>query len=151
MRLAAILASAIAILGSVCVLDALAEGGSAGGSIGNSDKSVSGGQDSDEPAQNKTRKSRARATDGEGGHKRSSLCGSLSGRYSANTGANVSISGSSTKTNTGYVGTLTCSGNSVVIKWKGFGDPVDRLQISADGKQLNGSNNYGFALTYSRN
>jgi hypothetical protein len=125
-----------------------AQAGSTGGTLGRTDKSVSGG---DEPTRDRSasRKSAAAkpAEHKQAGNDCNRVVGVWQWRWLNETSVvtlNANGTGSSAH---GFKSTWTCSNRTAVIRW-----PMaqDTMVLSSDGKKLTGSNNVGVAVTGSR-
>src|SRR5262245_58205846 len=129
---------------------AFAQAGSTGGTIGKTDKSVSGGAAENAQARDRLGASGRRNKD------RSTLTtnsrtADTSGRPCAHiAGVWTYPHGDATFRPDGSIvsagsdgATWTCSEGHVTVVWKGGSGFVDRLTLSADGMHLVGSNNWG--------
>jgi hypothetical protein len=118
---------AISCLIALLATDRIAQGqaGSIGGTIGKTDKSVSGGDKETEP-------------------QRASSCAKLIGVWSWFIGGDVTFKsdGSYVQPQSSLTGTWTCKSDYVLMLWShGY---TDRLTLSRDGTHLEGSNSNGF-------
>jgi hypothetical protein len=127
-RLALALALTFALVASIGASGtASAQSGAVGGTVGKINKSVSGG-DNDTPARRSVPVAKP-AVD---------PCQRIAGTWSWFVGGDTVISVDGTGHNAFFSFTWTCSAGNYVLKWShGY---VDRLQLSADGKMLDGSN-----------
>jgi hypothetical protein len=111
---------------------ALAQAGSTGGTLGKTDKSASGGEE----RQDKHPSRRAAAAKQEGNG-----CNKVVGSWQWNSSpggtavVDLNANGTSTATNND-TGTWTCTGRTVVIRWKAT---TDTIVLSSDGKKMIGS------------
>ena len=115
----------------------VAQAGSTGGAIGNSGRSVSGGENQPVPRparpERKTRGAVA-GRSGDAGPK----CSNIAGSWMGNTGIGMTASANGTvSSSVGFVGTWTCTGGSYVITWSPVG-ARDRLTLSSNGRTLSG-------------
>jgi len=105
---------------------AFAQAGSTGGTIGKTDKSASGGENSTRPS------NRSRPTTASG----CSVAGAWLWKWQGQTTV-VTLNGDGTATATNAnSGSWTCTGRTVVIHWIAS---TDTLVLSSDGKSLTGS------------
>jgi hypothetical protein len=118
---------------------ALGQAGSTGGTIGKTDKSASGGEES-----------KSKATKPH----TSSSCGKVLGvwtwSWSGNTRRVVLKPDGTTSNSDGNEGFWTCTSGAVTVTWNKGGGP-DNLMLSSNGKLLSGTGAFGVALTGSRN
>jgi hypothetical protein len=136
---------------------ALAQAGSAGGSIGKQGKSVSGDDSSRPPAPSRPAarsgggaagsRSAAKPKEDEGG------CGRIAGSWSWKfgifdpVGVIFKADGTGAATN-GLTSTYKCSGGMYTVSWShGF---VDHMTLSSDGRQLNGNGAFGIGIAATR-
>lgn len=121
-----------------------AQAGSVGGTIGKTDKSVSGGgQAPSARPEPKSRKSSAAPRNAE-----TSLCGKLPGNWSWFNYPTVVINSDGTASAPPFSATWTCKNNSVVMHWNhGY---TDRLTLSRDGTHLEGTNGSGTVVSGDR-
>jgi hypothetical protein len=117
---------------------ALAQAGSAGGTIGKTDKSVSGGE---APSRRVAKRSSERTNHG-------SLCDRVAGSWewhwlNSSTVVTLSADGTSSAGN-GNSGNWTCTGKTVVISWR---SGPDNLTLSPDAKRLDGRGPWGIYVT----
>jgi hypothetical protein len=117
---------------------ALAQAGSAGGTIGKQDKSVSGGEDHSARRNSQPRR-RSTSASAE-----STACGSIRGLWSWVGVISTQVifnSDHSIDDTSGHHGSWTCTGGLVVVSWtNGY---VDRLALSTDHSQLTGNAGLG--------
>jgi hypothetical protein len=125
-----------------------AQAGSTGGTLGQTDKSVSGG---DEPGRDRGA-NRKRASAKQTGHQQAgNECDRVVGVWQwrwLNETSVVTLNANGTGSSAhGFKSTWTCSNRTAVIRW-----PMaqDTMVLSSDGKKLTGSNNIGVAVTGSR-
>jgi hypothetical protein len=129
---------------------AFAQAGSAGGSVGKQDKSLSGGDDR-EPAQSKAPHKPARSMAEKSSKEKSGRpaagC-SIAGNYSyAFQTVTVFTSGGTASNSAGPQGTWSCSGGRITVNWNtGY---VDRL-IPSGGSSYSASNNHGWTWSARR-
>lgn len=131
----------LGIVGIICLIAlpatdrmALAQAGSTGGTIGKTDKSVSGGDKETEP-QRSIRSSKARTTE-------ASSCAKLAGVWSWFTNGDVTFktNGSFVQPQVSLSGNWTCKNDYVVMIWShGY---TDRLTLSRNGTHLEGTNGF---------
>jgi hypothetical protein len=120
-----------------------AQAGSTGGTIGKTDKSVSGGEEVAPPARpgaRPTERRRNQANPDVATNAQTSRCPSIAGTWSWTGGLfgrNDTEFGAdgSAKHGSGIVGTWTCSDGLYVIRWKNW--TTDKVKLSADKKKLN--------------
>ena len=114
---------------------AMAQAGSAGGSLGKTGKSASGGEPATERAAPSPKKNTANAPrEGKG-------CGNFFGTWTSGGGswlygANDTVfrADGSARHTSGIVGNWTCSDGVIDLEWKDWDQ--DRLKLSGDGKRL---------------
>jgi hypothetical protein len=126
---------------------AFAQAGSTGGTIGKTDKSISGGESAPEPSTVERPHSSSRARPGRAFGADTSGC-HIAGEWAWSTGGNAVINSSGTLTKGSLNATWSCKGNHVVITWShGF---IDNLTLSPDATSLHGANNLGYKISASR-
>jgi hypothetical protein len=142
---AAIMLAAVA-LSAPFAGTAFAQAGSTGGTLGQTDKSVSG-QRNTEPEQPPTRASR-------GAHRPTAekspaiSCQKVLGTWDWFVGPSVTFKEDGTGGNGIFTFTWTCSSGNYVLTWShGY---TDRIKLSADGKNLDGKNQNGTHIFASR-
>jgi hypothetical protein len=118
---------------------AFAQAGSAGGTIGNVDKSAASAPESrHEPS---PRRASARHGKGPGSPMKESACQRVVGTWHWFNGGDAVFNSDGTgQKTTGLTFTWTCSGGNYVLTWSH--GAIDRLRISADDAQLDGSNGF---------
>jgi hypothetical protein len=130
---------------------AFAQAGSVGGTIGQTDKSVSGGQAAPaQPSQGYPRKPRLSAIRpvSAPAHKAEAPACRLAGVWTWSTGGEAVIKPGGALTKGPLTATWTCKNNLAVLIWShGF---TDHLTLSPDAASLSGSNNLGFPITATR-
>jgi hypothetical protein len=126
---------------------AFAQAGSTGGTLGNTDKSISGErQEPQEPKSRAPRASRDALVPRNAGCQR--IVGTWAWHYVLGTTETVFASDGTGTSSTGLTNTWTCSGSLATIKWShGF---TDRAQISPDGRSLSITNNAGQSFSATR-
>jgi hypothetical protein len=119
----------------------LAQGGSTGGTIGKSGKSMSGGDDAPAPRATPAAKSSTTAKRAADGASDKRGCGNFFGIWTSGGGSwlygqnDTTFNANGTaRHRSGIVGTWTCSNREIVLIWKDWDN--DRLKLSADGKRL---------------
>jgi hypothetical protein len=123
---------------------ALAQAGSVGGTIGKTDKSVSGG----DQAPSARPESKPRKSNAAPNNIATSLCGKMPGNWSWFNYPTVVISPDGTASAPPFSATWTCNNNSVVMHWNhGY---TDRLTLSRDGTHLEGTNGSGTVVSGDR-
>jgi hypothetical protein len=129
----------IGILASCVGTAAFAQAGSVGGTIGNTDKSVSGGTETE---QARRRPKPPRPTS-------ATSCQKIVGTWAWNGGTEtVFRQDGSGQHNLGSTSRWTCGGGRAVARWNnGY---VDRISISSDGNSLLVTNNQGTGFTATR-
>ncbi len=132
----------------VCIVwaapSAFAQSGSTGGSIGKTEKSISGEQAGEESNARPRRHRLRRSESGEEAEHGSSCQAKIVGQWRWHYGTTISIRpGGGLSESNGTVGHWTCSGNSITMKWKEFGGITDWLTLSPDGRRMSGTNNLG--------
>jgi hypothetical protein len=130
---------------------ALAQAGSTGGTLGNTDKSISGERREESPSQQKSPELRPRkkASEGSQGDGCESLAGSWTWKWlSESVRAVLRPDGTATRSD-GVSGNWSCSGSAVTVT-RSAGGP-DRLTLSPNGKRLSGTGTFGIAVTGIRN
>jgi len=114
--------------------DAFAQAGSAGGTIGKTDKSVSG----DDQAPSARPEPKSRKPGAAAGNVTTSSCSRMLGNWSWFNYPTVVINPDGTAPAPPFSATWTCKNNSVVMHWNhGY---TDRLTPSRDGTHLEGTN-----------
>jgi hypothetical protein len=140
----AILALSLAVFANGSPL--LAQAGSTGGTVGKTDKSISGGNEAERHAPAKPRAKRERPTDradravGRSSGVSVDGCAKLPRVWSwfVNGDVTIKAGGTLSQPQSKLTGTWTCKNNDVVMFWShGF---TDRLSLSRDGTHLEGSN-----------
>ena len=128
---------------------AFAQSGSTGGSIGKTEKSISGDQESNAPDA-RPRRQRVRGSgSGEESGRGSSCRARITGQWKWHMGNTISIgSGGGFTSSNGLSGHWSCSGNSITIKWStGI---TDWLKLSDNGSSMSGTNNWGVQVSARR-
>ena len=125
---------------------AFAQAGSTGGTLGKTDKSVSGG---DEAERSKT--SSARPGIGHREAVRASACSKLIGVWKGALGGDIIFKSDGAVLSTSPVneGTWSCDNTEITITWKINGG-VDHCALSSDGMRQRCLNNLGYAFTRTR-
>jgi hypothetical protein len=135
----------LSIASVVCVTvpfagTAFAQAGSTGGTLGNTDKSISGERREEPSSQQKLREPKPHAT--------SSSCGKIAGGWKWDGGIVAIKTNGTAHHPTGGSGTWTCNNRQYVFSWSnGF---TDHVTLSGDGNSLSGSNNMGYSFSASR-
>jgi len=149
MRLIAVFACAVMLM----PVTALAQAGSTGGTIGKTDKSISGGEEADDsrPSTRKQKPHRSVAIppdEASGGIKGSS-CGRIAGTWNWVLGITVVVkpNGSITSSN-GLTATWSCNGGQYSFAWSN--NINDRVSLSTDGKTLDVVNSIGSHFSSTR-
>jgi hypothetical protein len=118
----------------------LAQSGSTGGSIGKTNKSISGG-DTERRGEEHARKPHRSSEHHASG------C-NIAGKWTWSTGGTATIKHGGKLSKGARTASWTCSNDKVVLVWShGF---VDHLTLSEDGRTLSGTNNLGYEITASR-
>jgi hypothetical protein len=126
------------------IAGAFAQAGSVGGTIGKTDKSVSGS----DQAPSARPESKSRKLGAAPGNVATSLCGKLPGNWSWFNYPTVVINPDGTASAPPFSAMWTCKSNSVVMHWNhGF---TDRLTLSRDGTHLEGTNGSGTVVSGDR-
>jgi hypothetical protein len=135
-----LLAGALMLVATLHVSLALAQGGSAGGSIGKQGKSASGANEEPAPAPPPSR-SKLRRSSSEA----DSSCRGMSGKWSWSTGGETVIRSSGTLSKGELTGKWTCKSGDVLILWShGY---TDRLVLSANEGRMAGKNQLGLPIS----
>jgi hypothetical protein len=140
---------AIAVVCSLVALvaadgSAIAQAGSTGGTLGKTDKSASGGEDTVEPRGRPKRERPLRERDNRASCRK--FVGAWSWYQGGETVLNQDGSGHQSH---GTTGMWTCAGGILTATWtSGF---VDRMMISSDGNSLLVTNNHGTTFAATRN
>jgi hypothetical protein len=118
---------------------ALAQAGSTGGTLGNTDKSISGERREEPAARPRAREPKSHtARKAEAG----SSCGRIAGSWRWGS-AMIAIKADGTAQHAvGGSGTWTCNGGQYVFTWSN--GITDRVTLSVDGNSLSWSNNLGW-------
>jgi hypothetical protein len=118
---------------------AMAQAGSTGGTLGNTDKSISGERREEPAAQPRAREPKSHtARKAEAG----SSCGRIAGSWKWGS-ATIAIKADGTAQHAvGGSGTWTCNGGQYVFTWSN--GITDRVTLSVDGNSLSWSNNLGW-------
>jgi hypothetical protein len=117
---------------------AFGQAGSVGGTVGKTDKSASGGEQS--PDRSETKKSAGRAaTSLSCDH----MAGSWRWSWLDNTVVVTLMPGGSVSATNGNRASWTCSGRTLTVDWPAG---PDRLILSSDGKHLEGTGFMGVAI-----
>ena len=135
-----IIAAALGIaLSAAGTSGAFAQAGSAGGTIGKSDKSISGGREEHQRSRGQRREQVPAPHHASRAEPNNAGCQRVVGTWNWFLGGDTVFYGDRTgRSASGPTFTWTCSGDSYVLTWShGF---VDHLRISPDGKRLDGSN-----------
>jgi len=119
---------------------AFAQAGSTGGTIGKTDKSISGGESAAEPdrppATSSPKRSVAKTQETPSSHS----CDRIVGRWSWYLGVSESVfykGGSAAHPVSGSTGKWTCSGDTVSVVWSYQGTTrTDRITVSQDGNGI---------------
>jgi hypothetical protein len=125
-----------------------AQAGSTGGTLGQTDKSASGGGESGRDLSASRKRAAARP---EGRQQAGNECDRVVGVWRwkwLNETSVVTLNANGTGSSAhGFKSTWACSNRTAVIHW-----PLsqDTMVLSSDGKKLTGSNNLGMAVTGSR-
>jgi hypothetical protein len=125
------------------------QAGSTGGTVGKTDKSVSGGEESVETNQKRKTSGRPQATGQRktGGGSCQKIVGTWTWHYFLDTETVLSEGGVG-RNSTGPKGAWTCSAGIATAKWdNGF---VDTITVSGDGNTLFIKNNEGKSFTADR-
>ncbi len=142
---AAVLLSAA---GSVTVSPAaFAQAGSAGGTLGKTDKSLSGGNNTPPPQHPSNAAPKQQRTVQPAA---AQSCDKFVGTWSWIAGHTIIFKpgGVMKSLPEGTAGTWSCQGSTVQVVWdNGF---IDRDSMSADGTQISGTNQFGSALSGTR-
>lgn len=134
----------------------LAQAGSTGGTVGKTDKSLSGSEPVEPEPQPKKEKPPPRpaksrdATTESGAKQRQASCTRLSGVWSAAMGGQIIFGsgGSVSHTLTHNKGTWSCSKGQFTVTWKS--GTVDRCSLSSDGMTQTCTNSIGGSFTRTR-
>jgi hypothetical protein len=128
----------------------LAQAGSTGGTIGNTNKSLSGGEDT-EPHRKPNREAPIRhrsTTEKSTGSACQKIVGTWAWHYISGTTETVFSPNGSGRSNIGLTNSWTCTGRIATVIWShGY---VDRLTISRDGSSLSITNNKGESFSATR-
>jgi hypothetical protein len=135
------------------VTAALAQAGSTGGTIGKTDKSLSGGQEQGEPQRQPEKKQLPRSPS-TSEKKTGDPCRKLIGRWAWNNAGGTSetvFSSGGTGQNAAFnlTNTWKCSGGIAMVRWSNGGS--DHVTISRDGNSLSILNPYGQVYSATRN
>lgn len=141
MRRMAVFVFIVALLSWPTIAVAQLQPGSTGGTIGKTDKEISGGEET-EPQGRPKREAPARhpATTERSPDAYPSSCGKMVGVWSWFLNGNVTFrsDGTVVQSQSGLTGTWSCHSGHVVISWShGF---TDRLTLSSEGTHLEGTN-----------
>jgi hypothetical protein len=128
---------------AICAMEtpARVQAGSTGGTIGNQDKSVSGGNtpEASRPSSRNQKPHRSVA--------KSSSCGRAVGTWHWANGATVVIKPNGSVSQSNFSGTWTCKEGQYVFVWStGY---TDRVSLSTDGNQMDAVNNLGIHFSNS--
>lgn len=148
------LLGALAVVASTYIA-AFAQAGSTGGTLGNTDKSISGERQEEPSSQPKSREAKPRAAPKEPRNALASrntgcqgIVGTWAWHYVLGTTETVFNSDGTGTSSTGLTNSWVCSGSLVTIKWShGF---TDRAEISRDGRSLSITNNTGQSFSATR-
>lgn len=116
--------------------------GSTGGSIGKTDKSVSGGPKPQalSPARSASKPSNTTPAKHS---EESGSCGTITGTWTWSNNIDVVVKSNRTADATdGGHAALSCDGGMYVFNWRGGGN-VSRMTLTADGKRMSGMGFYG--------
>lgn len=134
---------------------ALAQAGSTGGTVGNTDKSVSGGDEQKAPPRANLRQSPrtfpAQVKPAGDRRETGSPCGRLVGTWKWFNGVDVvfKANGTAEATN-GDTSKWVCDGGMYRVTWKSFGQ-TDRITLAPDGQTLSGTSSLlGIAVSGTR-
>jgi hypothetical protein len=147
----AVLALSLAAFASLTgVRSALAQAGSTGGTVGKTDKSLSGGEDARPTSQPNSQAHVRQPTTKE--QRTGGSCGKIVGtwawHYLLGTSETVFRSDGTASNSGGITNTWTCAGSIIVATWShGF---VDRIKVSPDGSSLSITNNIGQSFSATR-
>jgi hypothetical protein len=141
-------------LSAVGASGAFAQAGSTGGTLGNTDKSISGERREEPPTQHKSRELKPRAarkadTPEASGETRGSSCNRIVGTWKMilDIVINIRSNGTASSAN-GLTATWTCKEGRYNVVWSnGF---TDHVTISADGNSADVVNNIGYHGSYTR-
>jgi hypothetical protein len=129
---------------------AFARAGSTGGTLGNTDKSISGERREEPSPRQKPREPKPHAapkTDAPN-KRASSSCGKIAGSWKWG-GVMIAIKIDGTAQHAiGGGGTWTCNDRQYVFSWSN--GITDHVTLSADGNSLSGSNNLGWTFSGAR-
>jgi hypothetical protein len=149
MRLVAAVAYAVMLIPTVAL--AQLQPGSTGGTIGKTDKSISGGEEAAEPLQSLPRRDKraAKPPNEASGETRGSSCGRIVGTWNWVLGLTVVIksNGSITASN-GLTATWRCNGSQYSFAWSN--NITDRVSLSTDGNRLDAVNSVGIHFSSTR-
>jgi hypothetical protein len=143
-----VIAAAVGVaLLSVDASGVFAQAGSTGGTLGNTDKSISGSRE--EPGRagsdHETVPRRHRT---DAGNQSGARCANIAGSWSWFNGT-TTITGSSIAHTNGDTGSWHCSDGVYVLTWRS--GVVDHLTLSDNGKRLAGNNSGGIPVSGVRN
>jgi hypothetical protein len=150
MRLVAVLACAALIMPA----SVFGQAGSTGGTIGKTDKSISGGEEQTEPRRGPSESKSPPRGDVAKEKPTDSSCQKIVGRWAWHywTGTTETVfsrGGTGQNTPTGLTNTWTCADGIATIKWShGY---TDRATLSRDGSSLSITNSSGQSFSATRN
>jgi hypothetical protein len=126
---------------------AFSQAGSTGGTLGNTDKAISGDRREEPSSRQEPRSphSTPRASQNAGCQR---IVGAWAWHYTLGTTETVFRSDGTGTSSTGLTSSWTCNSNVVTVKWShGY---TDRAQISPDGRSLSITNNVGDSFSATR-
>jgi hypothetical protein len=123
----------------------LAQAGSTGGTVGKTEKSLSGGEDADRP---QASRSGVRHTRSVGAV---SICSKVVGVWQGALGGNITYKSGGTVSGTAPVneGTWSCNNAQITVTWIKLA-AVDQCTLSSDGVRQTCTNNLGYAFVRTR-
>jgi len=129
---------------------ALAQAGSAGGSLGKKNKSASGGEPSEPAARKKASRAKPKTEASENASREGAKCGRIVGTWHWFNNLDVAFKGDGTGSATnGDTSSWTCDGGMYTVTWHFFGN-VDRLTVSSNGKEISGTGIMGIQVSATR-
>jgi hypothetical protein len=136
---------ALSLLALAYASSAFAQAGSTGGTIGKTEKSISGGEDTDRPrAAPLAKRPAAKEQETSSG----GSCGRIVGRWSWYLKLTESVfdQNGTARNSGGATGNWTCAGATIRIAWNnGY---VDRATVSPDGKSISVVSTWGGGINF---
>jgi hypothetical protein len=132
-RRMATLLGALAVVAATSIA-ALAQAGSTGGTVGNTDKSISGGGGEEQPAVRQGSTPKPRTSERPAANSCQKIVGTWAWHFTLGTTETVFRPDGTASNSSGLTNSWTCSGGTIIAHWSHGG--VDHIRISSDGNSL---------------